>query len=177
MMPRFLQLLLLLGLNSVSINLLAQTPKMMVDPLFGIKYDTGRKVFSEPPPSLLRRCELKKDYARTWVYAHARVGHTEYFILSGMIRNNSEQASIIVAVRGSECRSEAQDSFYWLTNTPEWELSEDIQMTLANDALQRYAKAFGGKKQFLKLLSAAGVHEDELAPVLRKRLRAFRSEP
>jgi hypothetical protein len=160
-----------------------QTRKLMDDPLFAIRYDTQKVQFESMPISLVKRCpDLRNRYTDAWVYGHTKTGDAEYFIVSGLMKYfdketgketgvNPDIDGLIIAIYGSTCSVEAEDSFYWIKNSPVWNLPA---AALASDALQRYAKAFGGKKEFLKHVPTKG--RENLAPEMRKQLEIFEKQ-
>jgi hypothetical protein len=140
--------------------------------------------FERVPASLLKSCpELRNRYTSGWVYGHSDAGGVDYFIVSGLMRDFDEKSGkatgkvypdengIIVAVQNATCSMEAQDDFYWGTDSPVWKLSDAALNELASDVLHRYSKAFGGKKTFLKRAHARDWKD--FAPPLRKQLEAL----
>jgi hypothetical protein len=174
--------LVIISVGLISTTMEGQTRALMSDPLFAIHYDTQKGHFEMMPASLLKGCpELHNQYVEGWLYAHARTAGAEYFIVSGTVKSHDQEngqetgavhpdiTGAIVALRGSTCSVKAQDSFYWINDSPVWNLPEAALNEMAMDALHRYTKAFGGKRKFLKSVT----HRERLAPVLRKQLDIF----
>jgi len=162
----------------------SQTQNLMTDPIFGISYDPRRVRFEEAPAKISSACPQIRN-ERAWVYARLRTQGVEYLIVSGLTRicpdgpGSCEVApdvtGVIVALRGSGCSVEAADGFYWRKNDPLWELPPTALESMARDAVHRYAKAFGGKKNFLDNLTPRT--REHLEPVMRKQLEVFEREP
>jgi hypothetical protein len=174
--------ILWLGLVCLATALAGQVQKLMSDPLFGISYDPRTVKFEKLPTRVRKRCPQVHN-GEAWVYAHLESERSEYFIVSGLTRSCTkgggscdtvlDLTGMIVALRGARCTVEAADAFYWRKNAPVWDLPEAELNNLAWDALQRYAKAFGGKRSFLKNVK----HREHMEPVLRKQLETFESQP
>jgi hypothetical protein len=162
----------------------AQKQKLMSDPLFGISYDPQSVKFEEAPARIRMGCS-QVHTEKTWVYCHLKTAEIEYFIVSGLIRQcpdgpgpcdlQPDVTGAIVALRGSTCSAEAADGFYWRKSDSLYDLPEASLGEMARDALQRYAKAFGGKKNFLNKLTPRT--RGYLEPVLRKQLETFEKDP
>jgi hypothetical protein len=180
----------LMALVLINISAFGQVPRTMGDPLFGIQYKVGQAAFERLPQSVLNACrELQTRYEGAWVYGHVTSADTEYYIVSGLMHDYDEgtgrktgtlspdETGLIVAIRGSKCSMEAQDSFYWNARSPEWSLPDSVLAAFAKDALERYSKAFGGKDRFLKRLDAGNDITESFAPVLQKQLKLFRNQP
>jgi hypothetical protein len=168
-------------------------PSKIVDPFFLIPYDPATVHF-EPMPALVKdRCpELRRLYARAWVYSHARTDDTEYFIVYGQIRVPSEKHpgqfttsledddGLVVALKGTECLIDQWQFFLRKkinpakTATPIPASDKDLD-AIAADLLRNYQKAFGSKKSFLDRVNSEARHD--LPPVVLKQLEIFEKEP
>ncbi len=171
---------------------LAQSRKLMVDPLFAISYNPQNVRFESLPASLVGKCpELRGRYTQGWVFGHLKTAaDSEYFLISGMVQYRDavtgaptsiapdETAGLAVAFLGSKCLVDQAD--YFLTQkinpansaTPIM-ASESVLTGILKDAFKRYAEAFGGKKTFLKL-----AHEDAIGPpVVLEQLKLYKTEP
>lgn len=156
----------------------SRAPATMTDPLFGISYVPRIVKFEEVPRKVMRACPGIHD-EKAWTYGHLNTPAVEYFIVSGLTRVCSDgsgpcglspdDVGTFVALRGSKCSTEAVDSFYWRKDHSIWNRSGSELNALAHDALRRYSKAFGGKRQFLAKVQ----HREFLAPGLKKQLEIF----
>jgi hypothetical protein len=166
-----------------SAALLAQTPRSMDDPLFGIRYNPQTVKFENLPASLLKQCkDLKGRYNGARVYGHEKTPDAEYFIVSGLMEGFNEEAGkpdghfysdetgLIIAITGSTCAAKAQDDLYWIKDSPIWHLSEEAFNNLVADIFHRYSDAFRGKGRFISKIQA---DRSYLGPELRARLDAF----
>jgi hypothetical protein len=182
-MPRASVWILAFSFGFISMTTGGQTRRLMDDPLFAIRYDTAKVHFESMPISLVKRCpDLRNRYTDAWIYGHTETMDAEYFIVSGLVKYFDEETGketgvypdidgLIIAIHGPTCSVEAEDSFYWMKNSPVWNLPE---AALAADALQRYAKAFGGKRTFLKNVPTKD--RENLAPEMRKQLEIFEKQ-
>lgn len=160
-----------------TVALVAQAQEPMTDPFFGISYDPGSVKFEQAPAAVNNACSQIHN-ERTWVFAHLKKENVEYFIVSGLARvcpdgpGHCDLApnitGTIVALHGSKCSTEAADGFYWRKDDPLWDLPEAALDGMARDAVQRYAAAFGGKKNFMDHLSPKVREHSDL--VMRKQL-------
>lgn len=164
---------------------------LMADPLFGIAYNPQEVKFEEAPALIRRLCLNLRD-RKMWIYGHWKTEETEYFILSGFIgvypdipgRDNPPQTGIqpdivgtAVAITGTKCLDDISEYFLRGEVDPNVEpgsspiAPEAVLNEIAADAMERYARAFGGKQQFLEKLTP----EDRkaVAPVVQKQLERF----
>lgn len=88
-------LLLLFYLTAI-----AQPPSS--DPIFGMVFDAKRIHFEQAPKAVIAQCKSLKELRTKpfWVFAHAKMDGTDYFILSNQTTDVSGAGLI---VRGSEC--------------------------------------------------------------------------
>jgi hypothetical protein len=155
----------------------------MTDPFFGISYDPESVKFEHAPATVNNACSQIHN-ERTWIFAHLKKEGVEYFIVSGFARvcpDGPGQCDVgpnitgtIIALRGSKCSAEAADGFYWRKDDPLWDLSEAALDGMARDAVQRYAEAFGGKRNFMDHLSPRAREHSE--PAIRKQLELLEKE-
>jgi len=154
----------------------------MSDPLFGISYDPERNRFEEVPSKVSALCPGLRG-KKTWIYAHLKATDAEYFVVSGYTGECAEgkrrcEPDVVgtgVLLRGTMCSLTAVDSFYWDDHSDLWKLSEPLMNDFAKDAIQRYVSAFGGRKNFLEIVTT-GQSERYLAPALRRQLETLRKQ-
>jgi hypothetical protein len=145
-------------------------------------------------PSLIRKqCpEMGKRYVRAWVYSHLKTPDTDYFILYGYIRVPSREHSgrfmteledgdgVIVALHGGRCLVDQWQLFMRQEvnkakdATPIY-ASDVVLEAMAADVVRRYARAFGGKKNFLEQVTQEA--RKGLPPVVARQLDAFEQAP
>ncbi|HLK03982.1 MAG TPA: hypothetical protein VKT53_06035 [Candidatus Acidoferrum sp.] len=161
----------------------------MIDPFFGIDYDPSQIHFEQMPVAVKAQCaEIRDRYTKAWVYAHLKTTSTDYYILYGYLKVLSESHpgqftaeledgdGIIVAITGDKC---LVDQWQYLfrkainpaKNATPIQVSDQVLKVLATAVLKTYEKAFGGKKQFLKLVTQEA--RTELPPVLLEQLVAY----
>jgi hypothetical protein len=157
----------------------------MDDPLFGISYDPQKVHFEEAPALISKVCPSLRG-RKLWVYARSKAADTEYFIVSGYVKFRPDgpgpagiepDFGVAISLRGTSCTTDQAEYFLRGEINPARratpiKVSEDILNAIVADALNRYSKAFGGKTNFLELLS--GDHSREgLPPVLQRQLEQF----
>jgi hypothetical protein len=157
----------------------AQPPSS--DPIFGMVYDAKNVHFEQVAASVVQQCETYKPLKNKpfWLFAHAKVEGTEYFILSNRTTEDSGAGFVL---RGTECAGWLAERIMYGESTisgtkealPKWApLNEPVLKALAQDAFRRYTQAFGSKKSFLDALKKGGLAPKELPKVLREELAAF----
>jgi hypothetical protein len=146
-------------------------------------------------PSLINsQCpQLHDHYVRAWVYGHLKAPDAEYFVVDGSVRLESgdrpgvfstvqeEGYGFLVEVRGAKCLVDPTPYIFFPEATKERGLKSTIRISesvlddISADLLRRYAKAFGGKKSFLRRVTQQ--QREELPPVLRQQLKLFEKNP
>jgi hypothetical protein len=158
-----------------------QTPQMMSDPVFGMTYDT-RKVHFDLAPTLVRiQCRGLPDKT-LWLFAYWKERDTELFVLSG---RESEVSGIGVVIRPGTCIQSLPDWVltgdrgYWSGRggPPPVQFTERVLQGLAADLLNRYARAFGGKNNFIEHVRTDGLPIGELLPTIRREFESFVASP
>jgi hypothetical protein len=152
------------------------------DPIFGMTLAKSLH-FEQAPAPIALHCQTLKELRTKpfWIFAHAKVDGTEYFILSN---RTTDVSGVGLIERGNECvewlperitNGEATDGKEAL---PKWApLNDAVLKALAQDTFRRYSQAFGGKKNFLEALRKGGLAPKELPKVLREELAIFSREP
>lgn len=153
------------------------------EPIFGILYDAKLVHFEQAPASIVTQCETYKPLKNKpfWLFAHAKIEGTEYFILSNRTTQDSGAGYI---ARGSECVEWLPESMIYGESSsgkdalPKWApLNDGVLKALSQDAFRRYTQAFGSKKNFLDALQKGGLAPKDLPKVLREELALFSREP
>jgi hypothetical protein len=159
---------------------------MMTDPLFGISYNREAVRFEKMPSGLTEICSRLHDrYVAAWAYGHLRTPDSEYFLVSGLMEFHAdapggartvapeEGGGLIVALHGSECLVDQADYFLMqgvnsAKNATPIMVPKSVLSGILQDAFERYARAFGGKQEFLK-----HVKPKALLPIVREQLDVF----
>jgi len=163
----------------------AHAQSVMYDPLFGISYDPQKVHFENAPLAIKTHCLGVSDrYTRAWVCAHWKTEDAEYFIISGFLKTHrnghvaetEQDFGVAVALRGSKCIDDQSEYFLRQEvnrahDAAPIKAGDSALSGIAADALNRYAKAFGGKKAFLKHVTEGA--RDDLPPVVLKQLQLF----
>ncbi len=170
----------------------ARSTERMGDPLFGIEYDTQRVHFEAMPASMAALCpDLRTRYTKAWVFAHLKTPDGDYFLVSGLMKMPSEEhrgrfslepdeGGMAVGIRGATCIAEQSENFLWQQRNRAMHgsrltVADAVLNAIAQDALNRYAQAFGSKKVFLKNLTPDD--REGLSPPVRKQLEMFEKQP
>jgi hypothetical protein len=185
--PRLISLVIL----NTSIVTAQSMHSQLIDPFFLIDYDPNKVHFDPMPKTISNRCrDMHDHYVRAWVYAHLKTADAEYFIVDGYIQIPSkddpgassaapeEGYGFFIELGTSKCAVDPTPAVFFraanLGRGPTQRtitISESALNAIAVDLIQRYAKAFGGKKAFLERISQQA--REELPPVLRKQLDIF----
>ncbi|HLK04630.1 MAG TPA: hypothetical protein VKT53_09340 [Candidatus Acidoferrum sp.] len=171
----------------------AQTfPASVKDPFFGITYSPANVHFDAMPLAIGKRCkDIKRwRYVHSWIYSHVKKSEAEYFIVYGFIRAEDEKNpngfsvvpedddGLIVELRSDGCKVDQWQFVLQRETHPTKDkpilLSDQLMDELAANLLARYARAFGGKKNFLSHLTEKA--KDELPQSLRGQLEKFEQE-
>lgn len=159
-------------------------PRRVIDPLFLISYDPHKVQFDRMPPILNRRCaQLHNHYAVAWVYGHLKTPDAEYYVIDGNIETNvpEEGYGFTVEIRGSNCYVEPTPTVFFQVvgkknaSPPSLNISDETLGEISTELLHRYAKAFGGKRKFLRHVTRQ--HQEELPPILREKFEVFKRDP
>jgi hypothetical protein len=158
----------------------------MTEPLFGLSYNPQKVRFEPAPASVTAHCPLLKG-RRLWTYSSWKDKKSAYWIVSGFITilpddfsarkgiAEPDPAGVVVELRGAECRMGTPEIFFsgkiarGKKSLPA-EPNEAAINGLALDAIERYAKAFGGKGAFLDEIDRQRVSTSALPSVLRDQL-------
>ncbi len=154
-----------------------QTTPTMSDPVFGMTYDT-REVHFDLAPTLVRRQCRELPGKTLWLFAHWKEAEAEFFVLSS---RESEVSGIGVVVRHAACIQALPDWIltgeprYWSGRggPPPIKFTEGVLRGLAADLLIRYARAFGGKSNFIEHVRTDGLPIGELLPTVRRAFESF----
>jgi len=165
---------------------IASAQSRMSDPFFAIEYDPGKIHFEEMPSLLKQTCkELHDYYAKAWVYGHLKSYNVEYFILYGYIKVPSENQpgvfsiqreeddGLIVALENSQCVVDQVPSVLFRQKDAKILVPSNLLHEITAEVLERYAKAFRGKNEFLKRVTPQA--RASLPPIMQSQLQKFES--
>lgn len=178
-------LLLLLG-NAVATPHSAGS--RVVDPFFSIEYDPANVHFDHIPKLIGERCtQLRNSYVEGWVYGHLKTHEAEYFIVDGLVKIESQKPhgrpsviqddgfGYIVEIRSEECLvAPTPYVFFPALNKgvkTRVHTSDALLDAISAELLERYARAFGGKKNFLRRIQ--NVRREQLPESLQRQLKSF----
>ena len=181
---------LLLLLLSSTLIVAQSAARRVVDPFFFVEYDLA-DVHFEPIPALIgNRCpQLQNHYVEAWVYGHLKTHDAEYFIVDGYVKLESENHpshfsvvpedgfGYIVELREERCLVDPTPYVFFPElnkGKSKFHLSDAVLDAISVELLERYAKAFGGKRQFLKKIETSDLHG--LPAVVKKQLGQFEDQ-
>jgi hypothetical protein len=162
----------------------------IVDPFFLIEYDPTNVHFDTIPPLIENRCpQLRGYYVKAWVYGHLKTHESEYFIVDGYVKIESEDHpghfsvvqddgyGYIIEIRAGGCVVEATPYVFFpdlnkgKNSAAKLHISDAVLAAISAELLERYARAFGGKNQFLKKIKTSGL--SNLPSLIKKQLEEF----
>lgn len=166
----------------------AQSRDVMYDPLFGIGYYPQTVHFDPMPPLIEKACpRLRNTYSRAWVYAHLKTADGEYFIVSGFLKRyvngrateGDQDFGLAIAITPSKCIDDPSEYFLRQgINTANGAtpiiVSESVLRGISEHALNHYAKAFNGKKNFLRQVTQWKL--EGVPPVVRNAFEKFKKD-
>jgi hypothetical protein len=166
-----------------------RTPQA-IDPLFGLPYSPDEVRFEEACPDLTEACPEITSKAwdrRFWIFAAAR-GHpsgtadeaglfviaggffiaksTEVFIPDEAVSFNGQKwladpKGVLLHRKGQACELIGPPLEEFQAG-PGPDVTQDILQALANDAIQRYAKAFGSAEKLRHILRDSPRYQEQL---------------
>src|ERR1017187_2801317 len=130
------------------------------DPIFGLVYSPDAIRFKAAPAALTRTCTdltTERWNRQTWIFARTAAADGDYLVLGGFFLPKAsrqplmvDKKGVLLRLKGSECHliGPVREVFDYKP--------EDISITtlqaLAQDAVCRFARAYGGKEKFLSAL-------------------------
>lgn len=167
-------------------------PKM-IDPLFGISYDSHAIRFETASERIAKVCRNLNN-RKLWIFARWKGPEIEYLVLSGYVpsghdtkerksrRMEPDVAGVVVAVSDSACVSGIPDialrgESVQTKRVKSVELNQAVIDELSSDAIRRYVKAFGGRERFLATLrETRGLDSSALPLALQAQLQILRGK-
>jgi len=148
----------------------AQPLPTATDPLFGLTYDSTAVKFE---PALYSQC-LELTNARwnrkMWIFGRTTTSNITYVVIGGFYvkREGTGNASpaieadpvgAVIRLKGKQCEliGPAREVFDY----PSSEIGARVLKGLANDAVCRYIRAFGGKREFLDAIERQHIRFDD----------------
>jgi hypothetical protein len=161
--------------------------------VFGIEFDANNVRFDVVPASVLKECsELRNHYVEAWVYGHLKTEDTEYFIVDGYVKIESEDhpgtfttvqedGSFVIELRAGKCLVDPSPYVFFpelvaqgKNPKPKIQVTDQVLDAIWTELLQRYAKAFGGKRAFLRRIQK--INREDLPHGLRGQLETFEKD-
>jgi hypothetical protein len=161
-------------------------PKILHEPVLGLRYHSDQVKFDVLPPNIFALCpELVTDRVgrRAWIYASAQQSARTYYVIGGYFvrrfphppnypKYELDELGAIVRLEGSNCTliGPAQETFAIraLDDTPAAVLQQ-----LSADLTLRLTRAFGGPGQLRRELQHQHVDARRLSPELQDSLRQY----
>jgi hypothetical protein len=161
----------------------AATEPMRVDPVFGLRYDPDKVRFEPAPADITQHCpDLVNPKWNRQLFIYGRAGNPNDVLLAlggyFVDRTNpavteSDPKGVIAHLIGQQC--ELIGPAYEVLLFSQDELGAPAVRALANDAVRRYATAFGSPNAFRAALRQQGVKLDHpKAGVLRDAIKPSR---
>lgn len=164
---------------------------VLSDPIFGIYFNPNKLIF-EGAPDAIYNCDadLKERKGDLFLFGKTIKGEKTYYLVYGWIEMGGEKGNvrhytgeddqgIIVVVSPDGCKY-INGGFAWSPDLSDRQLAEQIGITsevvnaLLSDVVEREIKAFGGKRNFFRKLSEAGVDESSLPDEVQFKLQKLR---
>lgn len=133
---------------------------MATDPIFGLVYSPDVLRFEVAPAALAGTCEdltTERWNRQTWIFARTAAADGDYLVLGGFFLPKAshqppmaDKKGVLLRLKGAECRliGPVREVFDY---KPE-DISTTTLQALAQDAVCRYTRAYGGKVKFLDAL-------------------------
>ncbi|WP_342115558.1 hypothetical protein [Pseudoduganella sp. OTU4001] len=164
-------------------------PKMLRDPLLGLRYDRTLVSFEHLPKQVLAPCPTlaERESIKSHWYVFAKVrgeGGEIYYLAAGysvravpyppeIPKYDLDDAGIIFSIKDDTCivfEEPARDMF---GPNLEGEIPEPVLLALANDHKQRLTQAFAGSAQLKTAMKRQRIAIDKLPPALREAYSAI----
>ncbi len=150
---------------------LGQTLPRIIDPIFGLTYDSAKIRFEDAADIVMRCPELVNERwgRRVFLFARSVESSGTYVVLGGLYERRAPPAKgekrfeadpkgVLLREHESKCEliGPAREVFEY----PEDGVTAETLRSLARDAVARYATAFGGRPEFLAALAGAKKRAD-----------------
>jgi hypothetical protein len=164
-------------------------PKILHEPVLGLRYHTDKVKFDVLPPNVFEMCpDLVTDRVsrRAWIYASAKESARTYYVVGGYFvrqfphppdypKYELDELGAVVRLDGPNCTliGPAQETFALraFEDTPATVLQQ-----LSADLTLRLTRAFGGPEQLRTELQNQHIDTRRLSPELRDSLSQYLSQ-
>lgn len=160
-------------------------PKVLVEPILGLRYEPGKVRFEPLPRDEFAKCgELVGDdekwASHFWIFALAQdAGRTHYVVggyysrrypVKGEPTVELDEPGIAFSVEGNECEvfGQARELFRLRDDTP-----APLLRRLAEDAAARLSRGFGGAERLQAEVKSQKLDQDQLPQDLREAFKAY----
>lgn len=162
-------------------------PKILRDPVLGLKYDVDSEKFAPLPADVLAKCRTMADderiHSKLWIYALAQDDGRTYYVVAGYGVQSHPlppepgryvlyDLGTVFAIEGDECVifGEARETFdtRYFEETP-----QRVLQKLANDLAARLARAFKGQDRLSAELRRQHILLDPLPPELNEAFKPY----
>jgi hypothetical protein len=148
----------------------AQSLPPIIDPIFHLTLAPAlyEKGFQEVSPELLQKCGTAvrpTAFYRYWELASTKAEGVRYLMIAGVVKNtrsskwSDDKMGAFLLLKGSTCQpiDPVDGVFLYFQSYSDDDgirIARPIFTALADDAVQRYAHAFGSKAKFVACLHA-----------------------
>lgn len=163
-------------------------PRVLRDPVFGLRYDTAKTRFDALPTHALVHCENLADnpqYESRWfVYGSAKDSSgRQYYVAGGYtirrnvtqphLRYEVEDLGVVFFTENASCTTIDSARQVFDDRLFNEELPQDILKRLSVDVVRRLERAFGGANQLRSELRNQRIDPDALPPELRAAIQPY----
>lgn len=166
------------------------SPRILVEPVLGLRYEAARVKFEPLPARVIANCEYmvdNEDWRNVWfIYAQAQdVSGRMYYATSGYaISKNSPGkpsfttggAGLIFFTDRGACTTLEQVRDTFDARLFDDEITEPILKLLATDYAKRLERAFGSKAKVQAEVRNQHIDQEELSIELRQALKPYFSK-
>lgn len=178
---------LALAISAVSIAVAAELPqpRLLQEPILGLRYEPGKIKFDPLPAAELSKCaELIADdatlHSHFWIFAATQDAGKTYYLIGGYYARRQpgagernielDEPGIALNIEGERCEvfGQARELFELPEQTP-----EPVRRQLALDAQARLERAFGGTEKLSKELRRQRIDPAALPPDLHAAFKPY----
>jgi hypothetical protein len=164
-----------------------QPPRILREPILGLRYEIAKVRFDPLPAGVLQRCPTLADDAsvrtRLWIHAFARNAGRSYYIVGGYgVHSNPEPPAFpryvpydlgtTFFLEGDTCTVLGEPKEVFDAGASN-ETSSLILQRLASDAAARLARAFGGSERLRTEVRNQHVDPMRLSPELSQAFKPY----
>lgn len=162
-----------------------QEPRIIQEPILGLRYEPAKVKFHRLPPEEFAKCgELVGDdekwSSHFWIFALAQeAGRTHYVVggyysrrypVAGEPSIELDEPGIAFSIEGKQCEvfGQARELFKLHEDTP-----APLLRRLANDAAVRLVRGFGGPERLMAEVKNQRIDQDQLPLYLREAFQSY----